>query len=217
MATTVPLKSPKKRSSQATLSASRWLVGSSSRRMSGSERSKRQIATRRRSPPLSVATLASRGGQRSASMAWSSFLSSSQPLQASKVDCSVSIRASNVSMSASGSAICMLISLNSSSMSFVRCRAGSKFSMTVSASSTGSCSRWPIRTEGSTWSSPSKSLSLPARMRMTVLLPAPFEPRMPIFAPMYMPRQTSLRMAFPSGAFLSTLSSARIMSRVSCA
>ena len=50
-ATTVPLYSARKRSSQATDSASRWFVGSSRSRRSGAWSSSRQSATRRRSPP----------------------------------------------------------------------------------------------------------------------------------------------------------------------
>ena len=53
-ATTVPGNSPQNRSSQATASASRWLVGSSSSSMSGFDSSRRQSATRRRSPPDSL-------------------------------------------------------------------------------------------------------------------------------------------------------------------
>src|SRR3954467_12865297 len=48
---TVPLYSARKRSSQATDSASRWFVGSSRRSRSGEESSSRQRATRRASPP----------------------------------------------------------------------------------------------------------------------------------------------------------------------
>src|SRR5690554_7658275 len=51
MATTVPGKSWRKRSSQATESASRWLVGSSSSSLSGADSSRRHRATRRFSPP----------------------------------------------------------------------------------------------------------------------------------------------------------------------
>src|SRR2546426_543821 len=64
MATTVPGYSSRKRSSHATDSASRWLVGSSSSSMSGRESSSRQRATRRRSPPEIFATSASPGGTR---------------------------------------------------------------------------------------------------------------------------------------------------------
>ena len=77
MATTEPLYSCRKCSSQATDSASRWLVGSSSRSRSGDCRSSRHSATRRRSPPESLVTSASGGGSRSASIACSSFESRS--------------------------------------------------------------------------------------------------------------------------------------------
>src|SRR5215470_10465722 len=64
IATTVPGYSFRCRSSQATDSASRWFVGSSRRRRSGFWRRSRQSATRRLSPPESVVTSASAGGQR---------------------------------------------------------------------------------------------------------------------------------------------------------
>src|SRR5215510_3732534 len=64
MATTVPGYSCRCRSSQATDSASRWLVGSSSRSRSGRSSRMRHKATRRRSPPESLLTSASPGGQR---------------------------------------------------------------------------------------------------------------------------------------------------------
>src|SRR3954453_15863431 len=67
-ATTVPLYSARKRSSQATDSASRWFVGSSRSSRSGEERSSRQSATRRRSPPESVVTSRSPSGRRGASI-----------------------------------------------------------------------------------------------------------------------------------------------------
>src|ERR1700679_3002288 len=63
MIMTVPAKSRRVFSSQATLSASRWLVGSSSSSMSGFSSNRRHSATRRFSPPDSVETLASLGGQ----------------------------------------------------------------------------------------------------------------------------------------------------------
>ena len=61
-ATTVPGYSCSVRSSQATDSASRWFVGSSSSSRSGLDSSSRQRATRRRSPPESVVTSASPAG-----------------------------------------------------------------------------------------------------------------------------------------------------------
>ena len=51
---TVPGNSARYRSSHHTLSASRWLVGSSSSSISGCSSSTRQSATRRRSPPESL-------------------------------------------------------------------------------------------------------------------------------------------------------------------
>src|ERR1017187_6336953 len=64
-------------SSQFTLSASRWLVGSSSSSKSGWPSSSLHSATRRRSPPESLVTSASSAGQRSASLARSTWLSTS--------------------------------------------------------------------------------------------------------------------------------------------
>ena len=62
-ATTVPGYSCSVRSSQATDSASRWFVGSSSKSRSGLDNSSRQRATRRRSPPDSFVTSMSAGGR----------------------------------------------------------------------------------------------------------------------------------------------------------
>src|SRR4028118_307848 len=50
--------------SQAMVSASRWLVGSSRRSMSGASRRSLQSATRRRSPPGGGGTSAGGGGRR---------------------------------------------------------------------------------------------------------------------------------------------------------
>jgi Protein of unknown function (DUF1602). len=74
-ATTVPAYSSRKCSSHSTDSASRWFVGSSRRSRSGCCRSSRASATRRFSPPESVLTSASSGGQRRASIAISTFRS----------------------------------------------------------------------------------------------------------------------------------------------
>ena len=63
----------------------------------------RQRATRRRSPPESVATSASPGGRRSASMAISNVRSRSQAPAASILACRSACSASSASMSASGS------------------------------------------------------------------------------------------------------------------
>ena len=71
----VPLYSARWRSSHATDSASRWFVGSSRSSRSGVASSSRHSATRRRSPPESFVTSASAGGRRSASIAYSTFVS----------------------------------------------------------------------------------------------------------------------------------------------
>jgi hypothetical protein len=60
------------------LSASRWLVGSSSSSRSGRANNNRHSATRRCSPPERLVTFASGGGQRSASIACSMRASMSQ-------------------------------------------------------------------------------------------------------------------------------------------
>ena len=101
------------RSSQATDSASRWFVGSSSRSRSGLESSSRHSATRRRSPPESVPTRRHRpAGSRSASMAISNVRSRSQAPAASILSCSSACSASSASMSASGSPNAAQTSLN---------------------------------------------------------------------------------------------------------
>jgi hypothetical protein len=51
------------------------------------------------------------------------------------------------------------------------------------ASSCGSCGRKPTRTPGVGRASPVNSVSTPAMMRSSVLLPAPFGPSTPILAP----------------------------------
>ena len=99
MATTVPGYSLRKRSSHATLSASRWLVGSSSSSRSGFWSRSRQSATRLTSPPESVVTSASPGGQRSASMAISTVRSRSQPFAASIASCTRACSSSTFSIS----------------------------------------------------------------------------------------------------------------------
>ena len=72
-----PLYSARCCSSHCTLSASRWLVGSSSSSRSGLDSSSLHSATRRRSPPERWVTGSSGGGQRSASIACSSWESMS--------------------------------------------------------------------------------------------------------------------------------------------
>ena len=139
---TVPGKRARKVSSHATLSQSRWFVGSSSSSMSGASSTRRHSATRRRSPPDSTATLASGGGQRSASIARSTCRSSSHPLAASIAFCSFSMRDIRLSMSAPGAAIAALTSSNSFSIARIGATPGAMFSITVSPSfSGGSCSR----------------------------------------------------------------------------
>mmetsp|Transcript_6359 Transcript_6359/g.17785 ORF Transcript_6359/g.17785 Transcript_6359/m.17785 type:complete len:211 (-) Transcript_6359:453-1085(-) len=204
-------------SSQLTDWASRWLVGSSSRRMSGLSSTSLVRATRRRSPPLRFSTRASAGGQRRASIARSIWRSSSHPLAASMAFCSLSIRAISFSVLAPSSASARETSSNSLSMPLISFSAGSMFSMTVAPeSSCGSCSRWRTRMPGDRTRSPSKLVSSPARMRITVLFPAPLAPRTPILAPRYMPRPTFLSICLPLGATFDTRSNDRMIFRVSC-
>ena len=103
-ATTVPAYFSRCCSSHATLSASRWLVGSSRSSRSGASSSSLHSATRRRSPPERTVTSASPGGQRRASMACSMRASSSQPSWFSMTSISSPCSASSASKSASGSA-----------------------------------------------------------------------------------------------------------------
>ena len=118
-------------SSHSTDSASRWLVGSSSRRMSGACSSRRQSATRRFSPPERMPQSVSPGGQRSASIAISSFESRSQAPAASSLSCTLPWRSISLSMSASGSPKALLISSNSLSRSMTGCTPCSTISRTV--------------------------------------------------------------------------------------
>ncbi|NDG54827.1 MAG: ATP-binding cassette domain-containing protein [Betaproteobacteria bacterium] len=77
------------------------MVGSSSNSISGSDKSRRQSATRRRSPPDKWLTAACQGGRRKASAAISRRRSISQPLQASIADCNSPCRSSNWFISSS--------------------------------------------------------------------------------------------------------------------
>ena len=117
----MPAYSARKRSNQATDSASRWLVGSSSKSMSGLESSRRHKAIRRFSPPESVFTSASQGGRRSESAAISKVRSISQPPQASIASCSLPCSASRsfISSSVMGSANLSLMALKRCNSSIV--------------------------------------------------------------------------------------------------
>ena len=125
--------SARKRSSQATDSASRWLVGSSRSSRSGDESSSRQSATRRRSPPESVVTSRSPSGSRSASIARSSVASSCQASWRSICSCTAACSASSASKSASGSAKAAETALKRSS----RSRSGAHAVLDVAANVLG--------------------------------------------------------------------------------
>ena len=140
-------------------------MGSSSNKRSGWERRRRQSATRRRSPPERVATSASPGGQRSASMAMSSVRCSSQPLQASIFSCSSACSAISAFMasSSSGSPNLAETSSNRSSSAFVSFTPSMTLpSTSLLSSSCGSCSRKPTLTPSAAQASPEKSCSIPA-------------------------------------------------------
>ena len=119
-------------------------------------------------------------------------------------------------MSQSGSAMSRETWLYSSMSAFTAATPTSMFSMTVSPSSSGgSWGRYPTLIPSSRCSVPSKSLSTPARIFMSVDLPAPFAPRMPIFAPRYIPRLMFLMSSFPFGVTLRTFPRDRMIFRVS--
>jgi hypothetical protein len=67
-------------------------------------------------------------------------------------------------------------------------------------SSSGSCDRKPMEIPSAGKASPPKSLSSPAMMRSSVLLPAPLAPRTPILAPGKNASQMSSR-TFLSGGW----------------
>ncbi len=72
----------------------------------------------------------------------------------------------------------------SASSALIAPKADSIVSRTVRlSSSTGSCATMPARKPGVSCAVPWKSVSTPAMMRSTLLLPAPFSPTMPILAP----------------------------------
>ena len=171
-ATTVPLYSARKRSSQKTDSASRWFVGSSSSSRSGALSSSRQSATRRRSPPESDVTSRSPSGSRSASIAWSSCASSCHASRRSIWSCTFACSASSASKSASGSANCAEISLKRSSRSRTSRTPSSTFSRTVLAGRARAPARAgrPSRS-GASSATPDEVSSLPAMIRSSVDLP----------------------------------------------
>ena len=115
--------------------------------MSGLVRSSRQSATRRRSPPESVFTAWSGGGQRRASIAISSWLSMVQASIRSSFSWTsacllISLSICSGVMSSPNFALISSYSLSSAKVSFAPSRTTS---MTVRVSSIrGSCSRYPI-------------------------------------------------------------------------
>ncbi len=177
-ATTVPGYSARCRSSHATDSASRWLVGSSRRRRSGFSRRILQSATRRFSPPEIFVTSASGGGRRSASIAISSCRSSSQALDASMASWTRWYSAMTFSLSASESSSASFSFSSSNRFRSARVLATASSTLprtSFEVSSLGSCGRKPIRVPSAGNASPAKSLSTPAMIRRSVDLPAPFK------------------------------------------
>ena len=197
----------RKRSSQATDSASRWFVGSSSKSMSGCDINNRHSATRRRSPPDRVLTSASHGGRRNASAAISSLRSSSHAPAVSILSCNLPCSSSNAFISSSpmGSANCMEISLKRLIRALDSAMPSSTLPRTsLAGSSSGSCGKKPILMPGWARASPSKSVSIPAMIRNTVDLPDPFRPRTPIFAPGKNDSEISRMMKRFGGTILAT-------------
>src|SRR5690606_25519257 len=102
-AITVPLYCCKCCSNQSIDSASKWLVGSSNNKTSGSCNNNRHNATLLRSPPDKLAMSASGSGQRNASIARSSFASNSQALVASIISCNSPCLANSLSIASASS------------------------------------------------------------------------------------------------------------------
>ena len=160
MAITVPGYCWRCCSSQSIDSASRWLVGSSSNKISGCCKSRRHNATRRRSPPERNLICCSSGGQRKASIARSSLLSMLHASQASILSCNSAWRAISASILSgssrtSGSPNFIFTSSYSARRSSTGCTPSCTTSFTVfSGSSFGSCSRYPTVYPGEKTTSP---------------------------------------------------------------
>ena len=138
-------------------------------------------AARRRT---GASTGSSPGGHRSASIACSIRLSSSQPLACSIFSISSPCSASSESKSASGSPIAAETSSNRASTPRSSATASSTFSRTVLVSSSGgSCCSRPTVAPGDSRASPLDAWSSPAMILRTLDLPAPLGPTTPIFAP----------------------------------
>ncbi|CAB5065084.1 unannotated protein [freshwater metagenome] len=184
IATTVPEYSCKNLSSQSTLSASKWFVGSSRSNKSGRLNKSLHNATRRRSPPESFVTSLSLGGQRNASIAISTLRSRLHASAALIFASSFACSAPTLSKSASGSAhIAVTFSYSAN-----KSRIGATPSMTLprtsfAGSSFGSCSRRPTEKLGVRRASPVNSSSRPAMILSKLDFPLPFDPRTPILAP----------------------------------
>ena len=189
MAITVPGYCCKCCSNQSIDSASRWLVGSSSNKISGCCNSRRHNATRRRSPPERNFTSWSSGGQRSASIARSNLLSMFHASEASMWSCNSAWRAIKDSIlsgssSTSGSPNDSFTFSYSASKSRIGCTPSCTTSFTVFlGSSLGSCSRYPTEYPGENTTSPWYDFSTPAIIFNNVDLPEPLRPIIPIFAP----------------------------------
>ena len=131
-----------------------------------------------------MSTGVSGGGQRSASIACSSWESMSQALRLSSSVCTSPISAIRASKSASGSAIAMPSSSIRACSALMSATASSTFSSTVLPSvSGGSCSRMPTVASLASMASPLLGFSIPAISFSRVDLPVPFGPTTPILAP----------------------------------
>ena len=177
-----PSHSPASRSSsQATVSASRWLVGSSSANSAGRASSARASATRRRSPPDRVPMRDSSGGSCSAAASERTSCSRSQPPAASMRACSRAC-SSSAACSLSPPSAGIFDSRAPSSASAAAC--ARKPSRTTSpavrvGSSAGSCGTYSSVSSRCRVMSPLSGSSAPTISLSSVDLPAPLSPTMP--------------------------------------
>ena len=131
-----------------------------------------------------MSTGVSGGGQRSASIACSSWESMSQALRLSSSVCTSPISAIRASKSASGSAMAMPSSSIRDCSALMSATASSTFSSTVLPSvNGGSCSRMPTVASLASMASPLLGFTIPAISFSRVDLPVPFGPTTPILAP----------------------------------
>ncbi len=141
-------------------------------------------------------------------MAISSWWSSSQAFAASIASWTLWYSAMSFSLSASdiSPAIFSFSSSKRESSARVPATASSTFpSTSLAGFRRGSCGRKPTRIPSAGKASPAKSFSTPAMMRRTVDLPAPFNPRTPIFAPGKKEREIPFRISRCGGTTFRSL------------